>query len=101
MFTNSLFLIIDYFSFSYSLCLGAPGAAAVERQQEEDGDRYDDSSAFHAKSESSGPFNNLRWSTRVFSMECVCRIIAQCEKGDPAHFNMALAQEQCLHESAG
>uniref|UniRef100_A0A672QBU6 HEAT repeat-containing protein 5A n=1 Tax=Sinocyclocheilus grahami TaxID=75366 RepID=A0A672QBU6_SINGR len=75
-------------------------AAAVETQQEEDGDRYDDSSAFHAKSESSGPFNNLRWSTRVFSMECVCRIIAQCENGDLAHFNMALAQEQRLHESA-
>uniref|UniRef100_A0A673MUQ2 HEAT repeat-containing protein 5A n=1 Tax=Sinocyclocheilus rhinocerous TaxID=307959 RepID=A0A673MUQ2_9TELE len=75
-------------------------AAGVEMQQEEDGDRYDDSSAFHAKSESSGPFNNLRWSTRVFSMECVCRIIAQCENGDTAHFNMALAQEQRLHESA-
>ncbi|XP_057200170.1 HEAT repeat-containing protein 5A isoform X1 [Triplophysa rosa] len=75
-------------------------AASVETQQEEDGDRYDDSSAFHAKPESSGPFNNLRWSTRVFSMECVCRIIAQCEHGDPAHFNMALAQEQRLHESA-
>uniref|UniRef100_A0A8C1IEB6 HEAT repeat-containing protein 5A n=1 Tax=Cyprinus carpio TaxID=7962 RepID=A0A8C1IEB6_CYPCA len=68
-------------------------AAAVETQQEEDGDRYDDSSAFHAKSESSGPFSNLRWSTRVFSMECVCRIIAQCENGNSAHFNMALAQE--------
>uniref|UniRef100_A0A8C2AJG2 HEAT repeat-containing protein 5A n=1 Tax=Cyprinus carpio TaxID=7962 RepID=A0A8C2AJG2_CYPCA len=75
-------------------------AAAVETQQEEDGDRYDDSSAFHAKSESSGPFSNLRWSTRVFSMECVCRIIAQCENGNSAHFNMALAQEQRLHESA-
>ncbi|XP_067223723.1 HEAT repeat-containing protein 5A isoform X1 [Chanodichthys erythropterus] len=74
-------------------------AASVETQQEEDGDRYDDCSVFHAKSDSSGPFNNLRWSTRVFSMECVCRIIAQCENGDPAHFNMALAQEQRLHES--
>ncbi|XP_056332537.1 HEAT repeat-containing protein 5A [Danio aesculapii] len=74
-------------------------AASVETQQEEDGDRYDDSSAFHAKSESSGPFNNLRWSTRVFSMECVCRIIAQCENRDSAHFNMVLAQEQRLHES--
>ncbi|XP_065144355.2 HEAT repeat-containing protein 5A isoform X1 [Paramisgurnus dabryanus] len=75
-------------------------AASVETHQEEDGDRFDDSSVFHAKPESSGPFNNLRWSTRVFSMECVCRIIAQCEHGDPAHFNMALAQKQRLHESA-
>ncbi|XP_052436456.1 HEAT repeat-containing protein 5A isoform X1 [Carassius gibelio] len=80
--------------------LSSSADSALEVQQEEDGDRYDDSSVFHAKSESSGPFNNLRWSTRVFSMECVCRIIAQCENGDPAHFNMALAQEQRLHESA-
>uniref|UniRef100_A0A8C2D807 HEAT repeat-containing protein 5A n=1 Tax=Cyprinus carpio TaxID=7962 RepID=A0A8C2D807_CYPCA len=81
--------------------LSASADSAVETLQEEDGDRYDDSSVFHAKSESSGPFNNLRWSTRVFSMECVCRIIAQCENGDPAHFNMALAQEQhpfCLSD---
>ncbi|XP_051578229.1 HEAT repeat-containing protein 5A-like isoform X2 [Myxocyprinus asiaticus] len=74
-------------------------AASVETQQEEDGDRYDDDCSFHAKPESSGPFNNLCWSTRVFSMECLCRIIAQCENGDPAHFNMALAQEQRLLES--
>uniref|UniRef100_A0A8C1XWI6 HEAT repeat-containing protein 5A n=1 Tax=Cyprinus carpio TaxID=7962 RepID=A0A8C1XWI6_CYPCA len=80
--------------------LSASADSAVETLQEEDGDRYDDSSVFHAKSESSGPFNNLRWSTRVFSMECVCRIIAQCENGNSAHFNMALAQEQRLHESA-
>lgn len=94
-------LVKSYVRFSCSFYLDSAAAAAVETQQEEDGDRYDDSSAFHAKSESSGPFNNLRWSTRVFSMECVCRIIAQCENGDPAHFNMALAQEQRLHESAG
>uniref|UniRef100_A0A674A255 HEAT repeat-containing protein 5A n=1 Tax=Salmo trutta TaxID=8032 RepID=A0A674A255_SALTR len=60
----------------------------------EDGERDDDASVFHAKSESSGPFTNLRWSTRVFAVECVCRIISQCEShGHPAHFDMALAQE--------
>uniref|UniRef100_A0A4W4DTG3 HEAT repeat-containing protein 5A n=1 Tax=Electrophorus electricus TaxID=8005 RepID=A0A4W4DTG3_ELEEL len=37
---------------------------------------------------------SLRWSTRVFAVECVCRLVAQCESGDPAHFDMALAQEQ-------
>ncbi|XP_052001078.1 HEAT repeat-containing protein 5A isoform X2 [Xyrauchen texanus] len=74
-------------------------AASVETQQEEDGDRYDDDCSFHMKPESSGPFNNLCWSTRVFSMECLCRIIAQCENGDPAHFNMTLAQEKRLLES--
>uniref|UniRef100_A0A674A4K2 HEAT repeat-containing protein 5A n=1 Tax=Salmo trutta TaxID=8032 RepID=A0A674A4K2_SALTR len=67
---------------------------------EEDGERDDDASVFHAKSESSGPFTNLRWSTRVFAVECVCRIISQCEShGHPAHFDMALAQEHRLHES--
>ncbi|XP_053192170.1 HEAT repeat-containing protein 5A [Scomber japonicus] len=44
-------------------------------------------------------FTALRWSTRRFAMECVCRIIAQCETADPAHFDMVLAQERRLHES--
>ncbi|KAK1893718.1 HEAT repeat-containing protein 5A, partial [Dissostichus eleginoides] len=48
---------------------------------------------------SSGPFTALRWATRRFAMECVCRIIAQCETSDPAHFDMALAQERRLQES--
>uniref|UniRef100_A0AAR2KWJ4 HEAT repeat-containing protein 5A n=1 Tax=Pygocentrus nattereri TaxID=42514 RepID=A0AAR2KWJ4_PYGNA len=64
----------------------------VETNQEEDAD---DSSAFHAKHEHSGPFNNLRWSTRVFAVECVCRIIVQCESGDPAHFDM-LSDTYCI-----
>uniref|UniRef100_A0A3Q3XJ80 HEAT repeat containing 5A n=1 Tax=Mola mola TaxID=94237 RepID=A0A3Q3XJ80_MOLML len=44
-------------------------------------------------------FATLRWATRRFAMECVCRIIAQCETADPAHFDIALAQERRLHES--
>ncbi|XP_049451782.1 HEAT repeat-containing protein 5A isoform X1 [Epinephelus fuscoguttatus] len=76
--------------------------APVEaRQEDEEADpsRDDDSSAFKARSESSGPFTALRWATRRFAMECVCRIIAQCETADPAHFDMALAQERRLNES--
>uniref|UniRef100_A0A8D0A350 HEAT repeat-containing protein 5A n=1 Tax=Sander lucioperca TaxID=283035 RepID=A0A8D0A350_SANLU len=61
--------------------------------------RNDDSSAFKARSEAGGPFTALRWATRRFAVQCVCRIIAQCESADPAHFNMALAQERRLHES--
>ncbi|XP_076835147.1 HEAT repeat-containing protein 5A isoform X2 [Brachyhypopomus gauderio] len=76
------------------------GATLVETNQEEDVDRCDDSSAFRAKHEPSGPFHSLRWSTRVFAVECVCRLAVQCESGDPAHFDMALAQEQRLHGSA-
>ncbi|XP_075963534.1 HEAT repeat-containing protein 5A [Anarhichas minor] len=71
------------------------------RQEDEEADpaRDDDSSAFKARSESGGPFTALRWATRRFAMECVCRIIAQCETADPAHFDIALAQERRLHES--
>ncbi|KAG7465627.1 hypothetical protein MATL_G00155510 [Megalops atlanticus] len=75
-------------------------AAAVDTtQEEEDGERSDDDSAFTSRAESGGPFSNPRWSTRVFAAECVCRIIAQCESADPAHFDMALAQERRLQES--
>uniref|UniRef100_A0A8C8K367 HEAT repeat-containing protein 5A n=1 Tax=Oncorhynchus tshawytscha TaxID=74940 RepID=A0A8C8K367_ONCTS len=75
------------------------GGCDVKRKRrpslsEEEGERDDDASVFHTTSESSGPFTNLRWSTRVFAVECVCRIIALCEShGHPAHFDMALAQE--------
>ncbi|KAG9336358.1 hypothetical protein JZ751_002705 [Albula glossodonta] len=76
-------------------------AAPVETNQEEDeGERSDDSSIFTSKSESVGPFINPRWSTRVFAVECVCQIISQCESRDPAHFDMALAQERRLQESS-
>lgn len=70
-----------------------------DEEEEADAGRDDDSSAFKARSESSGPFTALRWATRRFAMECVCRIIAQCETSDPAHFDMALAQERRLQES--
>ncbi|XP_062252890.1 HEAT repeat-containing protein 5A isoform X1 [Platichthys flesus] len=74
--------------------------APVEATQEdEDAGRDDDSSAFGARPESGGPFTALRWATRRFAMACVCRIIEQCESSDPAHFDMALAQERRLDES--
>ncbi|XP_069008944.1 HEAT repeat-containing protein 5A isoform X2 [Embiotoca jacksoni] len=73
---------------------------ASQEDEEADLSRDDDSSAFKARSESSGPFTALRWATRCFAMECVCRIIAQCETADPAHFDVVLAQERRLHESA-
>uniref|UniRef100_A0A3Q4I408 HEAT repeat containing 5a n=1 Tax=Neolamprologus brichardi TaxID=32507 RepID=A0A3Q4I408_NEOBR len=78
------------------------GRAPLEsKQEDEDADpgKDDDSSAFRARSESGGPFTALRSATRCFAMECVCRIIAQCETADPAHFDMALAQERRLHDS--
>ncbi|XP_062863467.1 HEAT repeat-containing protein 5A [Trichomycterus rosablanca] len=82
-----------------SACSDSLAAASVETIQEEIAEGYDDVSFFNSKQEHSGPFNNLRWSTRVFAVECVCRIIVQCESGSQAHFDMALAQEQRQHES--
>ncbi|XP_017331866.1 HEAT repeat-containing protein 5A isoform X5 [Ictalurus punctatus] len=82
-----------------SACSDSVIAAPVELNQEEDADSYDDASFFHAKCVYVGPFNNLRWSSRVFAVKCVCHIIVQCENGHPAHFDMTLAQEQCLHKS--
>lgn len=74
---------------------------ASQEDEETDPSRDDDSSAFRARSDSAGPFTALRWAARRFAMQCVCRIIAQCETADPAHFDMALAQERRLHESTG
>ncbi|KAL4613050.1 HEAT repeat-containing protein 5A [Arapaima gigas] len=68
-------------------------------QAEEDKEQTDDDSMFPCKSESSGLFTSLRCSTRMFAADCVCRIINQCENGDPAHFHLALAQEHHLQES--
>ncbi|TNN87383.1 HEAT repeat-containing protein 5A [Liparis tanakae] len=74
---------------------------AKQEDEEADPARDDDSSAFRARPEAGGPFTALRWATRRFAVECVCRIIAQCETADPAHFDTALAQERRLHESTG
>lgn len=73
-------------------CLDSVVAASVEINQEEDAGGYDDASFFHAKCD-------LRWSSRVFAVRCVCHIIVQCERGHPAHFDVKLAQEECLHKS--
>ncbi|KAF3700710.1 HEAT repeat-containing protein 5A [Channa argus] len=72
---------------------------ASQEDEEVDFSRDDDSSAFKARSDSGGPFTALRWATRRFAMECVCRIIDQCETADPAHFDIALAQERRLQVS--
>uniref|UniRef100_A0A673BUG6 HEAT repeat-containing protein 5A n=1 Tax=Sphaeramia orbicularis TaxID=375764 RepID=A0A673BUG6_9TELE len=79
--------------------LSASTGGQGEDEEEADPGRDDDSSVFRARSDGGGPFTALRWATRRFAMECVCRIIAQCESADPAHFDMTLAQERRLHES--
>ncbi|XP_061750827.1 HEAT repeat-containing protein 5A isoform X2 [Nerophis ophidion] len=68
-------------------------------EEEVDPVQDDDSSVFSARPESAGPFKALRWSTRRFAMECVCRIMVQCQEDDPAHFDLALAQERRANAS--
>ncbi|TSW08333.1 HEAT repeat-containing protein 5A [Bagarius yarrelli] len=82
-----------------STCSDSVVAASAEINPEEDADSYDDASFFHTKHVDGGPFNNLRWSSRVFAVRCVCHIIVQCAKRHPAHFDMKLAQEERLHKS--
>ncbi|XP_041927422.1 HEAT repeat-containing protein 5A isoform X1 [Alosa sapidissima] len=81
------------------LLASADSTAAGTLDPQQDDDRDDDSSVFYARAESNGPFSSLRWATRVFAVECVCRVVALCESADPAHFDMALAQERRLQES--
>ncbi|XP_077421106.1 HEAT repeat-containing protein 5A isoform X2 [Vanacampus margaritifer] len=79
---------------------GSAGVEAGQEDEEADPGADDDSSAFRARAESAGPLAALRRSTRRFAMECVCRIIAQCQRGHPAHFDLALAQERRQRASA-
>ncbi|XP_067847513.1 HEAT repeat-containing protein 5A isoform X2 [Heptranchias perlo] len=73
--------------------------APVDTTQEEDDDRGDDDSIFTSrKDDRFQPIITPRWPTRVFAAECVCRIIAQCENTDAAHFDMAIAQERKLKD---
>ncbi|XP_057714513.1 HEAT repeat-containing protein 5A isoform X2 [Corythoichthys intestinalis] len=72
----------------------ACGSVGREDDEADPGGGDDDSLAFRARSDSPGPFTAMRWSTRRFAVECVCRIIAQCQKDEPAHFDLALAQEK-------
>lgn len=76
--------------------------AAAEVDVDSDSWRDDDSSAFKtAHSDCGGTFTAMGAATRRFAMDCICRIISQCETADSAHFNMALAQERRLHQSTG
>ncbi|XP_064221839.1 HEAT repeat-containing protein 5A isoform X6 [Aotus nancymaae] len=72
----------------------------VDTMQEEEGDKGDDTSVLTTRhDEKSHPFTNPQWATRVFTAECVCRIINQCENANSAHFDIALAQEMKKRDS--
>ncbi|KAM4691047.1 HEAT repeat-containing protein 5A [Rhinophrynus dorsalis] len=68
--------------------------ASVDPTQEEEGERAcSDSVLTSQKEDVPGSSISPRWCTRVFSMECVCLLVAQCEGEGSAHFDMAQAQE--------
>ncbi|KAM8920662.1 HEAT repeat-containing protein 5A isoform 2-T2 [Pelodytes ibericus] len=68
--------------------------ASVDPTQEEEGERaWSDAVLTCQKEEAVGSTVSPRWRTRVFSMECVCLLVAKCEAAGGAHFDMAQAQE--------
>ncbi|OCT68730.1 HEAT repeat-containing protein 5A isoform X2 [Xenopus laevis] len=68
--------------------------ASVDTNQEEEGEvACSDSVLTSQKAETSGSSVTPHWRTRVFAMECVCQLMAQCELDGGAHFDMTQAQE--------
>ncbi|XP_053700963.1 HEAT repeat-containing protein 5A [Synchiropus splendidus] len=82
------------------LSASAERHSPVEATQEDEEATEDDHSVFRARSQSAGSLTGLHWTTRHFALECVCRMVAQCEGADPAHFDMVLAQDRGVKESA-
>ncbi|CAK1593789.1 unnamed protein product, partial [Parnassius mnemosyne] len=68
-----------------------------------DGEGDDDQAEFHAESEqSTHPAIQPRWSTKVFAMECIQKIMSACEAtGDSAHFDLVKAKEKLQTDPNG
>ncbi|XP_053553906.1 HEAT repeat-containing protein 5A [Bombina bombina] len=68
--------------------------ASIDTNQEEDCERScSDSVLTSQKEDAPAPLVSPRWRTRVFSMQCVCLLVGQCEGESRAHYDMAQAQE--------
>ncbi|MBZ3869647.1 HEAT repeat-containing protein 5A [Sciurus carolinensis] len=100
-------MAVEKLSLWLKLCKEVLAASAdfatitcVDTMQEEEGHKLDDASVLTTRSdEKPHRFTNPRWATRVFAVECVCRIINQCENANSAHFDIALAQEMKKRDS--
>ncbi|XP_013165823.1 PREDICTED: HEAT repeat-containing protein 5B [Papilio xuthus] len=68
-----------------------------------DGEGDDDQVEFHAESEqSTHPAIQPRWSTKVFAMECIQKMMGACEAtGDSAHFDLVKAKEKLQNDPNG
>lgn len=67
-----------------------------DSEQNEENEADDDQVEFHADDEANRPTVQPRWPTRVFAAECVRKIIAACESGNNAHFDLVQAKEMQL-----
>nr|CAB3252346.1 HEAT repeat-containing protein 5B-like [Phallusia mammillata] len=99
-------LALDNIGFWLSLCKSTLAASSdrvalntIEHQQQETGDdetnKTNDDDTFTTNKDGKG--KNVitpRWTTRVFAVELVRRIIAMCRQSDsnPAHFDLAAAR---------
>lgn len=72
----------------------------AEGEQNDEVEPDDDQAEFHTEEETNArSLVQPRWPTRVFAAECVRKIIAACEGGKGAHFDLVLAKE--LQMTAG
>lgn len=71
----------------------------------DDDETEDDHDEFQkdSKNENSIKRKQPRWPTRVFAVQCICRIISTCHKeSDSApHFNLSLAKELSFTNNKG
>ncbi|XP_032821133.2 HEAT repeat-containing protein 5B isoform X4 [Petromyzon marinus] len=82
---------------------GGSKVDSTQQEEGEKGDGMDDDTMFKSShtEEKSRPQIAPRWATRVFAADCLCRIIAQCESGDPAHFDLGKARDKKLKDAKG
>uniref|UniRef100_A0A7M4E4E5 HEAT repeat-containing protein 5A n=1 Tax=Crocodylus porosus TaxID=8502 RepID=A0A7M4E4E5_CROPO len=94
-------MAVEKLSFWLKLCkdvlASSAGKSGVGKEEVAKGD--DESVLTSESDETSHPFINPRWPTRVFAAECVCRIISQCENAGSTHFDVTLAQERKQRDS--
>ncbi|KPJ17935.1 HEAT repeat-containing protein 5B [Papilio machaon] len=75
----------------------------TNQEMDFDGEGDDDQVEFHAESDqSTHPAIQPRWSTKVFAMECIQKMMGACEAtGDSAHFDLVKAKEKLQNDPNG
>ncbi|XP_050428188.1 HEAT repeat-containing protein 5B isoform X2 [Adelges cooleyi] len=75
----------------------------IMNDDEETGDDQDEFQMENKEQESIKRKHQPRWPTRVFAVQCICRIISTCYKESNAapHFNLSLAKELSFTNNKG